>query len=213
MSCARGAHVQSLGYRYSQPPAYRRAVRRISRVSSALGIAALLLGATRALHSQQAAPLAPEEIGKRYIATLAAGNYAANASLMHTSALTSVRHLVVAIAARSPAGTLSQLVGVADTTALKTLPDTEIYARFLKATIGANATLAEAMRTSTAAFIGHIDEPPDLTHVLYRLTMSVGGMTMRKVDVITLQRSGDQWKALLSADLEAMVAQISKPGS
>jgi hypothetical protein len=181
---------------------------------TALGVVLLLamIVSPRWLRAQQATGPTPEEIGKRYITTLAAGNFPANASLMHPTALASMRHLLTVVGGKD-SSTLRQLAGVGDTAALRTVPDTELYARFLKATFGANAGLADAMKSATTSFIGHVDEPPDLTHVVYRLTMQLGGMRMNKVDVITLKRDGNQWKALLSADLEGTIARLTAPGS
>ena len=179
----------------------------------ALGAAGLVAGlAASPVAAQQTAASSPEAVARQYIATLTAGNYAATAALMHPSALASIRRFIIAVAGRDPSGAaLSQFAGVSDTAALRALPDTEMYARFLKATFAAQPVLGDAMKSATGSVIGHLDEGPDRTYVLYRLTMTIEGAEMKKVDVLTLQRSGTQWKAMLAADIENLIARLSTP--
>lgn len=178
---------------------------------------ALCLAArTPALLSQNApsaAPSAagsPESFARRYIATLTAGDYAANAKLMHPAALASIRRFMTVLGQKDPSGaTLKQLLEVPDTAAVRALTDEQVYERFLRRTMGMQAGLAEAMRSAKVDVLGHVDEGADTTHVLYRLRLTVEGVEMRKVDVLTLRRSGTEWRAMLSADIDNLVARLA----
>ncbi|HEX6534176.1 MAG TPA: hypothetical protein VF041_06240 [Gemmatimonadaceae bacterium] len=163
--------------------------------------------------ARRAAPSAadtPEAFARRYIVTLTAGDYAANAKLMHPSALASIRRFVTVLGEKDPSGaTLKQLLDVPDTAAVRALTDEQVYERFLRRTMGAQAGLAEAMRSAKVDVLGHVDEGADVTHVLYRLRLTVEGVEMRKVDVLTLRRAGAEWRAMLSADIDNLVARLA----
>lgn len=188
---------------------------RIRSIRTSLGALALLLAAAFASAESQASTSGtPEEFAKRYIATINAGNFAATAALMHPVALTSVRHFLLALASRDPSGmTLQKFAGVQDTAALRALPDSEMYARFIKASFETQPELSSALRTATGQILGHVDEAPDLTHVVYRMTMQLSGTPLHKIDVLSLRRWNGQWRALLSDDLESVTARITSGGT
>lgn len=115
---------------------------------------------------------------------------------------------------RDPSGSvLEQMVGVSSAAALGSLSDAQVYARFLKAVLNAQPAARDAMKSATFDIIGHVDEAPDLTHVVYRMTMMVEGITIRKVDVLTLRRDGTAWRATLTADIENLITRLSQPST
>jgi hypothetical protein len=128
---------------------------------------------------------------------------------MHPTALASMRRVVTAISARDPSGEmLRQFVGVSDSASLAALSDAQVYERFMRAVLGAQPGVLDMLRTAKASVIGHVDEEGGLTHVVYRLEMSPQGITFRKVDVLTLRRDGGEWRAMLTGDIENLVARL-----
>ncbi|HEU4642497.1 MAG TPA: hypothetical protein VFS44_08590 [Gemmatimonadaceae bacterium] len=185
---------------------------------AALLVCATASGTLRAQHAQSAdtgaraaaAATTPEAFAQRYIATLTSGDYAANAKLMHPAALASIRRFVTVLGEKDPSGSaLKQLLDVPDTSAVRTLTDEQLYERFLRRTMGAQAELAAAMRSAKVDVLGHVDEGTDMTHVLYRLRLEIDGVEMRKVDVLTLKRDRGEWRAMLSADIDNLVARLA----
>lgn len=182
----------------------------------ACAAASTALGAQKGQSSDTAAARAaasagtPEAFAQRYIATLTAGDYAANAKLMHPAALASIRRFVTVLGQKDPSGSaLKQLLDVPDTSAVRALSDEQVYERFLRRTVGTQTELANAMRAAKVDLLGHVDEGADMTHVLYRLRLDIDGVEMRKVDVLTLRRDRGEWRAMLSADIDNLVARLS----
>lgn len=189
------------------------AVRRRLRRTSGAYVGFLVLAAAT-VHAQSASPTTPEAVAKRYVATLSAGDFAANAALMHPSALATIRRFIVGLSTHDSSGAvLRQMVGVSSTAALDSLSDAQVYARFLNAILGAQPEMRTAMQSAKYDVIGHVEEAPDLTHVVYRMTMTVEGITVRKVDVLTLERDGTVWRATLTADIENLISRLSAPST
>lgn len=181
------------------------------RVSNIL-LGAMLAAST--VHAQAGPAESPEAVAKQLISTLSAGDFAANAALMHPSALATFRRFVVGLSASDSSGaTLEQVFGVSSSAALDTLSDARLYARFFGAMVAAQPEMGAAIRSATYEIVGHVNEAPDLAHVVYRMTMTVDGIAVRKVDVLTLRRYGSTWRAMLTTDLENLISRLSAPGS
>ncbi|HEY9428938.1 MAG TPA: hypothetical protein VIR34_17390 [Gemmatimonadaceae bacterium] len=189
-----------------------RLLRHPPRRASSVLLGVLLLAATT-VHAQAEPADTPEAVAKQLIAALGAGDFAANAALMHPSALATFRRFVVGLSASDTSGaTLEQVFGVTSSAALDTLSDTQLYARFFGKMVAAQPEMGAAIRSATYAIVGHVDEAPDLAHVVYRMTMTVDGIPVRKVDVLTLRRYGSTWRALLTTDLENLISRVSAQG-
>ncbi|HET7565074.1 MAG TPA: hypothetical protein VFJ96_08790 [Gemmatimonadaceae bacterium] len=189
------------------------AVRRLLRRASGAYVGFLVLSAAT-VHAQAASSTTPEAFAKRYVATLSAGDFAANAALMHPTALAAIRRFVVGVSKEDSSGaTLQQIVGVHSAAALDSLSDAQVYARFLSAVLSAEPGALEAMKSAKVDIIGHVDEAPNLTHVVYRMTMNIQGIEMRKVDVLTLKRDGKVWRATLTTDIENLISRLSGPST
>jgi hypothetical protein len=169
--------------------------------------------------SSPAATQTPEAFARAYVATLTAADYAATARLMHPDALGAMRRFVdVMTAGDENAEVREQLLGVRDARAAAALTDAEVYARFLDVGMGGAAGLGGAMRGATFDVLGHVDETPAgaaagaaaQTHVLYRLHLTLEGVRVAKVDVLTLRRAGTDWRAMLAGDLEGMITRMSE---
>ena len=155
----------------------------------------------------------PEAVTQRYIATLKAGDFAATARLMHPSALSAVRRLAMVLAQRDQSGrTRQELFGSADPKG-GSLTDAQVYERFLRGTVGAQPAALELMKSARAEILGHVNEGAEQAHVVYRQHLDYQGMKLNKVDVLTLRRANGEWRAMLTADFEQMIARMSKAGT
>ena len=176
---------------------------------------AILIGFT--LISSAAAPLAaqapkpdtPEAVVERYVAAMRKRDWNGMAALMDPSALAKFRGMM-AVAAKSPKGAplREQLFGGATPTGIDSLSDQEFFARFLGAAMSQDPDLQRIMDSASVRVIGHVDETPELTHVVYSMQMTFGPVRVSKPDVLTLHRNGNTWLALLRADLEIMAAAL-----
>jgi hypothetical protein len=151
----------------------------------------------------------PEAFARRYVATLVAGDFAANARLMHPQALGTIRRFVTVLAERDSTGqAVRQLLGV-ERSGVAALTDEQVYERFLRTVVGSQPEFLAAMRKSRTDIIGHVDEGTDQTHVLYRLHLEVQGIRLAKIDVLTAKRVGGEWRAMLTGDIEGLIARLS----
>jgi hypothetical protein len=58
--------------------------------------------------------------------------------------------------------------------------------------------------------LGHVSEGPDLAHVVYRMRLTVEGVAITKLDVMSLRRAGSEWRGLLKGDIEGMAEAIRR---
>ncbi|HEX2205977.1 MAG TPA: hypothetical protein VHG91_21860 [Longimicrobium sp.] len=163
---------------------------------------ALLLAARPA-----AAQATPEALAERYFATMRAGDWKANAALMHPEALQSFQSLLLPILEIDEEGEVARMLGVADNEAVKALAPAAFYERFLNGMMGQQAGLAAILGGSRAEIVGHVMEG-DTAHIVYRLNMEVDGAPMSKVTVISAKRDGGVWRALLTGEMEGLAGMF-----
>jgi hypothetical protein len=157
----------------------------------------------------QAKPDTPEAVVERYVSAMRKKDWRGMATLMDPQALAKFRGMMAMATKSERAAPLrEQLFGGATATQLDSLSDQEFFARFLEAAMSQDPDLQSIMDSASVKIIGHVDEAPDLTHVVYSVRIGFGPVRVTKPDVLTLRRSGTTWLALLRADLEIMAAAI-----
>ncbi|HEX8433365.1 MAG TPA: hypothetical protein VF625_18895 [Longimicrobium sp.] len=162
------------------------------------------------LASPLAAQTAPEDVARQYFTAIGASDYRAAAAMMHPAALDQFRDIFRALAATDTSGeAVKMMFGVASTREFNTLSSQDVFARMLGTIAGASPEMKAAMSSMRANVVGSVPEGADTVHVLYRMTMGVEGVNMTKMEVLSLQRSGTRWMALLTADLQGMIQAIS----
>ena len=148
----------------------------------------------------------PEAVATEFNTAVRAGDFQAAARLMAPEALALARRFVQTLAERDPSGQfLRQVTGAQSMDALAKLSDAEVFADFLRTQTAAQPGLTGAMKGATMRTLGHVNEGPDIAHVVYRTTMTINGSTLSKVDVLTVRRSGGRWRALLPSELEGSI--------
>lgn len=187
-----------------------RSIVRTARRVALVAVVAFPLG-TIPVAAQQpgGAAEAPESVATRYGAALRGGDWHAVARLMHPTAVAQFRSLFTPIVAADSSGQAAQaLFGVASAAEVAKLPDAEMFARLFGTLAEKQPGFREMMSGSTMTVIGHVAEGPDVAHVVYRLHMSMGGMSIDKTDVLSMRRTGQTWGVLLSADLQGLAAAL-----
>ena len=151
----------------------------------------------------------PEAVGKRYIGAIRTGDWKQAAALMHPEALKKFRELMLPIVKADTSGQVARsFFGVTSASQLATLPDAELYVRMMKFLMTSSPELARIMSGSESTVIGHVDEGADVTHVVFRMRATVNGLTVEKMDTMSMRRFGATWRLLLSGDLEGMAAAM-----
>lgn len=175
------------------------------RIAARLLAALLLLAAApAALPAQET----PEAVAGRFLETLRAGDWAANAALMHPEAVGSFKRLFVELGGDHPE-VVDELLGMklAD---LQAMPPAQAYEAFMRKFVGPLAELRQMIVGMRVEMLGHVAEGADLAHVVYRMRMETDGVSMSKVEVVPLRRDGAGWKVLLTADLENLAAALKE---
>jgi hypothetical protein len=58
--------------------------------------------------------------------------------------------------------------------------------------------------------IGHVDEGGNVTHVVFRATLKRGKTELTKMDVLSLKRDGEEWRVLLTDDMESLILNLGQ---
>jgi hypothetical protein len=151
----------------------------------------------------------PEAAVNHLFATMRAGNWSAFAASMHPTALRKFHDMLGPVVV-SPRGAevRRELFGGATAEDISKFSDEQFFARFISKSMGADPELRTVLDSSQIQVLGHVDEAPDVAHVLVRMRMSIGGIRIAKPDVISFERQGSVWLGLLRADVEIMAAAL-----
>lgn len=166
------------------------------------------LPAAAAAQAAQAAQETPEQVAERYLATMKAKDWAANAALVHAGELDSLKAAFVDVA-RSDTSTagLRALFNVASARELEALPAAQVYARFVGSTIGSQAEMTQFLSTAVFKVLGHVAEG-DSAYVVYRVSATGAGGPLSQATVMSLRRDGAGWKTRLTDELRATIGAL-----
>lgn len=160
-----------------------------------------------------AAQETPEQVLQRYYDTFRAGDYAANAALMHPDALEDMREMLLGLTA-APGATddpeFQEMFGVRTADELRALPQTELFARMLRSQLD-NPDMREILGNAQVTVLGHVMEGDSTAHVVYRMKMNFQGIEMDQVQVAPLRRAEGQWRVLLTGNLAGMMGAMPTP--
>ncbi len=150
----------------------------------------------------------PEQVTERFVAAMRAADWNGMASLMHQNALKEMRQLLAGVFEAPNAGQMrQQLLGVTTVQQAQALSDTAVFASLMRMTTQ-DADVAELLRSAKVQVLGHVNEGADTVHVVYRMAMTINGIPITKMDVMSLARSPVGWRGLLKGDVTALAAGI-----
>ena len=150
----------------------------------------------------------PEQVTDRFLAAMRAADWQGMAALMHPNALKETRQLLAGVFEAPNAGEFrQQLLGVTTVEQAKAMSDTAVFAALMRLTTQ-DENVAALLKTATVQVIGHVNEGSDTAHVVYRMAMTINGIPITKMDVMSLARSPVGWRGLLKGDVAALAAGI-----
>jgi hypothetical protein len=160
------------------------------------------------------APSSPESVVQGYLRALKSGQYLAVAEFMHPEALAKFRTMILPLVEESAGGDPTESLlplfrGVSDIAALKKLSHAEFFAAFFGGLTDANPGIKEALSSGSLTLtpIGSVPEG-DIIHVVCRTSAAVEGISVSKMEVVSLRRSTDSWRVLLSGEMEGIVQAL-----
>jgi hypothetical protein len=161
-----------------------------------------------ALPLAAAAQETPERVAERYLASMKARDWAANAAVVHPQELDSIKAAFVDVA-RSDTSTagLRALFNVASARELEALPPAQVYQRFVASTVGQQAEMTQFLSSAVFKVLGHVSEG-DSAYVVYRVSATGSSGPMNQVTVMSLRRDGAGWKTRLTDELRATIAAL-----
>ena len=173
---------------------------------SSLGILAWLLLLCAPAQSQIAET--PEQVTGRFISAMTAENWQAMGALMHPNALKEMRQfLAVLFEAPNADEARQQLLGVRTVKEAQALSDTAVFASLMRM-MGEQTELGALLKTAKVQVLGHLNEGQDTAHVVYRMAMTINGVSVSRMDVMSLARSPAGWRGLLKGDISALGAGL-----
>lgn len=93
---------------------------------------------------------------------------------------------------------------------LDSLSDADLLARFMKGYIEVLGRRSSAAPVQVTAFtiLGHVDEPPDLAHVVARVTVRDQSLSVTAIRPFTMKKVANQWLAQLDDTAEALLNKL-----
>ena len=153
----------------------------------------------------------PEAVAASYLSAMQAADWAGMAKLMHPDALHQLREFLAplfASAVPEADAFRQQFLGVRTASEAAALSATTVFANFVRALNARDPTAAQALSEAIIHQIGHVTEDTDVAHVVYRATLDLEGLMVTNVNVLTLKRSGDAWRVLLTGDYSALATAL-----
>ena len=152
----------------------------------------------------------PESVAARYTRAMQSKNWKASAALMHPDALKQLKKMFRPIVFAAPDLELGKtFFGVKTAAEFDRLSGAQSYERLMAALIKLNPETGLALANSKSQIIGHVLEGENTAHVVYRMTARVRGISITKLGVMPLRKSGHNWRGLLTGDIEGMAAALS----
>jgi hypothetical protein len=128
------------------------------------------------------------------------------AALVHSSALTSIRRVVdLWLREGSDENQRMELLNVRTAAEQAKLSDRQVFARFIGVVIKQGAR--EILQNAKSTMLGAVAEGATL-HFVGRTEVTMDGMKISKLEVLSMQQEDGVWRVLLSGDLSGMVAAL-----
>jgi hypothetical protein len=185
----------------------------MSTRSLTLGLAALgaaILGPAASAPAQERAET-PEVVAQQFGAAMRANDWVGTAQLMHPDALARFRNMFLPIVTADSTGQLcDRLFATTSVAEVAALPDAELFARFFRTLVSGAPELSGMFAGADLVPVGHVSEGNDVAHVVFRMKVAADGVTITKVQAMSLRRLGPTWRVLLSGDFEGLAAALAR---
>lgn len=161
-----------------------------------------------------AAPAAtPEELSRQYFQLLKGQRWSEIARLYDGSALADFRDML-SFLQELPDENASQALETffgqgASRASVAALSDQEFFAGFFRGVMGQAARLGQ-LDFKRVDILGSVPEGTTVCHVVGRIHVGVGEITMESMEVISFRNNGDTWGILLQGKIKGMAQQIRK---
>ena len=179
---------------------------------SRLTLCALLVVLLPAGLGAQAATETPEDVVRQYTEAMRGGEWQAAARLMHPEALEQFRRMLMpAFETDTPGRELrDQFFDGLPSSRIRHLSDTTFFERFFRGMMTLSPELLGVVQGAEITMVGHVSEGEDIAHVVYRMQMKMDELAVTRLDVMSVKRYGDTWRALLTGSMEGVAAALGR---
>ena len=169
------------------------------------------LAAARSTAVAQDRPETPEMVTRQFGAAMRINDWVGTAELMHPDALAHFRDMFLPIVRADSTGRLcDRLFATKSAAEVAALPNAELFARFFRTLVNGAPELSGMFAGADLVPVGHVMEGNDVAHVVFRMKVAADGVTITKVQAMSLRRSGQTWRVLLSGDFEGLAAALAR---
>jgi hypothetical protein len=153
----------------------------------------------------------PEMVTRQFGAAMRANDWVGTAQLMHPDALAHFRKMFLPIVKADSTGQLcDRLFATRSAAEVAALPDAELFARFFRTLVSGAPELNGMFAGADLVPVGHVLEGNDVAHVVFRMKVAADGVTVTKVQAMSLRRFGPTWRVLLSGDFEGLATALAR---
>lgn len=156
----------------------------------------------------------PEVVAAQYMNAMRKRNWTRSAQLMHPDALKQLKQLFrpfMSTAQGREVGAL--LFKVRTATDYEKLTGAQLFVRLMEALMNMSPEVAAALGTAEYEIVGHVAEAPDLAHIVYRMKTKTRGISVTKAAVMSLKKSGNTWRGVLTGEIEGLAAAFAQPAA
>jgi hypothetical protein len=181
-----------------------------SLIFSLVAVAAALAAPVCTTAAQER-PETPEAVTRQFGAAMRVNDWVGTAQLMHPDALARFREMFLPIVTADSTGQLcDRLFATKSAAEVAALPNAELFARFFRTLVSGAPELSGMFAGADLVPVGHVLEGNDVAHVVFRMKVAADGVTITKVQAMSLRRSGQTWRVLLSGDFEGLAAALAR---
>jgi hypothetical protein len=159
---------------------------------------------------------APEKVALASFAAQRKLDWEAYADLMHPEGLNDFKGLLAPVlraaekkGREEQAGLLTLFHGARDLKTALAWEPKEFFLRFQNAT-ASRYPLKDNFTGTTAKVLGKVPEGANQTHVVVRVTRTMGKTKLTRVEVVTVKRSGGAWKVAMPEELRGLAETIKR---
>ena len=153
----------------------------------------------------------PEGVATKFFDAIAGEDYVLAAEVFDSDALSSFRRTLSFLADIDGSQRDEVYAGLfgegATPESIAQLSDAEYFSAFLRIGMSQMGG-AEVFANADIEYLGHVEEAPDVAHLVVRMTVNLGTSEYEKMTVVSSRKVGDQWKMLMSGEIRGLSDQL-----
>jgi hypothetical protein len=153
----------------------------------------------------------PEDVARQMMTLTKQADWPAYAKLMHPDALKEFKRMFGEMMTSEGTKELGRMFfDTPDAAAYNAVAPDVLFVRFMTNLTKNVPQFAEALKSSEGKVIGGVAEGEDVMHVVYRGSAAAEGISVSRVNAITLRKHEGQWRVLLSGEIGGIADRLKQ---